>query len=215
MDAGPARILLVGEDSLARGGLATSLEQEGAIAVVGQVTPSEDVAAESARLGANVILWDAGLDFSTHLDRLRDVLPLPAEVALIASGERGASDAYSLGVRGFFLRGADPHRLSASLVAIERGAAVLDELIAGSLFSPPRAPLGDVPVAPRESPLTPREQEVLSLISEGLSNKGIASRLGISENTAKFHVNAILNKLGAETRTEAVVLGARLGLLVL
>lgn len=182
--------------------------------MVGQVTPSEDVAAESVRLGANVILWDAGLDFATNLDRLRDVLPLPAEVALIASGERGASDAYSLGVRGFFLRGADPHRLSASLVAIERGAAVLDELIAGALFTAPQAPASEAPL-PRESPLTPREQEVLGLISEGLSNKGIASRLGISENTAKFHVNAILNKLGAETRTEAVVLGARLGLLVL
>lgn len=161
-------------------------------------------------LDASVILWDTGIDFSSHLDRLRDLAPLSAEVAMIASAERGASDAYSLGVRGFFLRGADADRLSASLTAIEKGAAVLDPAIADSLFSPPRTPVSSsMPM------LTAREQEVLELMSEGLSNKGIGARLGISENTAKFHVNAILNKLGAETRTEAVVLAARLGLLVL
>ncbi len=62
--------------------------------------------------------------------------------------------------------------------------------------------------------LTPREQEVLGLLAEGLSNKLIAARLGISEHTAKFHVNALLDKLGAETRTEAVVTAARRGLLM-
>jgi two-component system, NarL family, nitrate/nitrite response regulator NarL len=63
--------------------------------------------------------------------------------------------------------------------------------------------------------LTPREAEVLNLLAEGLSNKLVADRLKISEHTAKFHVNAILTKLGAETRTEAVVLAARRGLLML
>jgi two-component system, NarL family, nitrate/nitrite response regulator NarL len=63
--------------------------------------------------------------------------------------------------------------------------------------------------------LTPRETEVLNLMAEGLSNKLIADRLKISDHTAKFHVNAVLGKLGAETRTEAVVLAARRGLLML
>ena len=63
--------------------------------------------------------------------------------------------------------------------------------------------------------LTPRELEVLQLLAEGLSNKLIAARLGISEHTAKFHVNAILGKLGAQTRAEAVAQAARLGLLLL
>ena len=61
-------------------------------------------------------------------------------------------------------------------------------------------------------PLTPREREVLGLLAEGLTNRAIAERLGISEHTAKFHVNAILGKLGVETRTEAVGEAARLGL---
>lgn len=61
--------------------------------------------------------------------------------------------------------------------------------------------------------LTPREREVLELLAEGLSNKDIGRALGISEHTAKFHVNALLGKLDAQTRTEAVVRALRLGLL--
>jgi DNA-binding CsgD family transcriptional regulator len=63
--------------------------------------------------------------------------------------------------------------------------------------------------------LTPREREVLALLAEGLSNKAIADRLAISEHTAKFHVNAVLAKLGVQRRTEAVVRAARLGLVTL
>ena len=63
--------------------------------------------------------------------------------------------------------------------------------------------------------LTPREHEVLQLLAEGLPNKAIARKLGISEHTVKFHINAILGKLGAGSRTEAVVLATRLGLVLL
>ena len=63
--------------------------------------------------------------------------------------------------------------------------------------------------------LTPREKEVLQFIALGLANKTIAGRLGISEHTVKFHVASLLSKLGAASRTEAVLLGARRGLVVL
>jgi DNA-binding NarL/FixJ family response regulator len=63
--------------------------------------------------------------------------------------------------------------------------------------------------------LTPRETEVLQLLAEGLTNKAIADRLGISRHTVKFHVNAILTKLNAQSRTEAVVRATRSGLLAL
>jgi two-component system nitrate/nitrite response regulator NarL len=76
-----------------------------------------------------------------------------------------------------------------------------------SLFPPP-AP------APTEE-LTAREREVLQLLAEGLPNKAIAARLTISEHTVKFHVNAILTKLGVQSRTEAVVRAVRLGLIML
>jgi two-component system nitrate/nitrite response regulator NarL len=66
-----------------------------------------------------------------------------------------------------------------------------------------------------EESLTPRETEVLQLLAGGLPNKSIAAQLGISEHTAKFHVSAVLSKLGAASRTEAVTTAARRGLLLL
>ena len=87
---------------------------------------------------------------------------------------------------------------------------VLDESIATALFpTPERLPLPPAPA------LTPREQEVLSLLAEGLPNKTIADRLHISEHTVKFHVNAVMSKLGAQSRTEAVVLATRHGWILL
>ena len=72
----------------------------------------------------------------------------------------------------------------------------------------------EMPVPPVEE-LTPRELEVLGLLAEGLANKAIAYRLDISEHTVKFHVNSILSKLGAQSRTEAVIYATRLGLILL
>jgi DNA-binding NarL/FixJ family response regulator len=69
------------------------------------------------------------------------------------------------------------------------------------------------PVEEIVEPLTPREMDVLEMLAEGLSNKMIAHRLSISDHTAKFHVNSILAKLNAGTRTEAVTRGIRLGLI--
>jgi len=63
--------------------------------------------------------------------------------------------------------------------------------------------------------LTPRELEVLQHLAEGLTNKAIAQRLAVSEHTIKFHVNALMSKLGAQSRTEAVVLATRQGLITL
>ena len=78
--------------------------------------------------------------------------------------------------------------------------------------SGPAGPSGPEPPA---EPLTPREIEVLELLAEGLTNKGIAARLGISDQTVKFHVASILGKLGASSRTEAVRRAVRRGLLAL
>jgi ATP/maltotriose-dependent transcriptional regulator MalT len=82
-------------------------------------------------------------------------------------------------------------------------------------------PLGPEPLArsasrePMEEPLTTRELQVLSLLAEGLPNKAIASRLGISDQTVKFHVAAILGKLGVANRTEAVRVAVRRGLIAM
>ena len=100
----------------------------------------------------------------------------------------------------------------AALQAALHGVAVLDPEFVTAVLPP-------MPLAAETLPelveLTPREQEVLTLLAEGLTNKAIAHQLAISDHTVKFHVNAILGKLNAQSRTEAVVQATRLGLLLL
>jgi DNA-binding NarL/FixJ family response regulator len=94
---------------------------------------------------------------------------------------------------------------------------VLPAELAGDLAAAtaPAAPRPSAGEAGEQAPLTPRELEVLALLAEGLPNKAIGPRLGISEHTVKAHVTAIFAKLHAGTRAEAVVTAARRGLLML
>jgi DNA-binding NarL/FixJ family response regulator len=111
------------------------------------------------------------------------------------------------------LKDAGPDEIIAALRAVMRGLVVLDPTIARltTVRTPATLHFDDE----RGETLTDRETEVLHLLALGLPNKTIASRLGISEHTAKFHVGSIMAKLGAASRTEAVATAARRGLLVL
>lgn len=119
---------------------------------------------------------------------------------------------------GALRRDAPPEEIVAAITAVAGGLITLDRRLGSSLVAamdervaaPAPAPLSGV-----EEPLTARELEVLQLMALGLPNKTIAARLHISEHTAKFHVSSIMMKLGAASRTEAVTLGARRGMLIL
>ena len=118
---------------------------------------------------------------------------------------------------GALLRDASTEEIVAALRAVGGGLLALDRRLAGDLFAASDRLTTPQPerVTVAEEPLTAREVEVLQLLAQGLPNKLIAARLHISEHTAKFHVSAILMKLGAASRTEAVTLAARRGLLIL
>jgi DNA-binding NarL/FixJ family response regulator len=107
-------------------------------------------------------------------------------------------------------RGSHPEQIRAALLAIAHGLIVLDKEQYEAFLTPPTG-TDETPV----DPLTPRELEVLQLVAEGLTNRAIAFQLGISEFTVKFHINAILTKLDAQSRTEASIKAARLGLILL
>lgn len=212
MDGTPKqiRVLIVGEDPLARGGLGILLSGEPGIEVVGQVSPGEAVGAVETFL-PQVVVWDLGVNPSGaegigRVARAEAGLPV---LALIPDAEL-ASEALSAGARGILLRDIEVRRLAAAVQAVSAGLTVLEGTLGGELLR--RQP----PLSPQlAEPLTPREVEVLQLLAEGLSNRMVGERLGISEHTAKFHVNAILGKLGAQGRTDAVMRAARLGLILL
>jgi DNA-binding NarL/FixJ family response regulator len=118
------------------------------------------------------------------------------------------------GLRGWacLARDVDADQLDLAVRSAEAGLVLLDLPLAATSLAVPAA-IG----APAQitEPLTARELQVLQLVAQGLPNKGIARRLGISENTAKFHVASLSGKLGASSRTEAVTLAARRGLILL
>ncbi len=191
----PIKVALLTDDPLLRTGLSSLLEKVGSIDVVD---------AEHAQ----VALWDAGTDserMAARLDAVRD-LPIPA-VAIVRD-QSHVAPALAAGARGVVLRDQVGPGIQAALAAVRSGLTVMDSQLAETLVphASARAPKG-------RGELTEREKQVVQLLAEGLSNKLIADRLGISDHTAKFHVNGVMMKLGASTRTEAVVEAMRRGLI--
>jgi DNA-binding NarL/FixJ family response regulator len=115
-------------------------------------------------------------------------------------------------VRAILSRESDPDDVISAIYAAQDGLVLLSAPAAESLAAvyDDRAPVVETGSS---EPITSRETDVLRMLAEGLVNKDIATRLGISEHTVKFHISSILDKLGASTRTEAVALGIRRGLI--
>lgn len=114
-------------------------------------------------------------------------------------------------LRSWLLRDASGAELAAAVTAAAEGLIVVDPSLAPAVLTGPARPTPEA----ADPALTPREHEVLRLLALGLPNKAIARELGISEHTAKFHVGALLSKLDVRSRTEAIAVAARRGLLAL
>jgi DNA-binding NarL/FixJ family response regulator len=136
-----------------------------------------------------------------------------ALVILIDDPEFSVANALHAGIRAVIPRSATAEEIVAAIQASVAGLVVLHPDALHSVLSP--TPSGVQPeFHPSDQILSPREIEVLRMIAEGLGNKEIASKLGISDHTVKFHVSAIFAKLGASSRTEAVIIGIREGLIM-
>jgi len=215
------RVLIVADDPLARAGLAVLLAGQPGLIVAGRMSGAEDVDAAMAAYRPDALLWDlgwsAGSSLGRALERQPDWSDLNAPVVALLPDDAGARAAWTLGARGLLRRDAEPAQLAAALAAAANGLSTIDPSYTGHLFAAPDNPPGEpgTQTAALVEPLSPRELAVLRLVAEGLANKTIAAQLEISEHTVKFHVNAILGKLGVASRTEAVVRATRLGLIFL
>lgn len=199
-------VVIVGDDSPVRDAVAAALAAHVTVAATLPPSPPDALAG----FAADVVVWDLGPSPQADLTPVRSAADAGfAVVALIAAEEQAAA-ALEAGVAGVHLRTAAHRHLPVALAAAAEGLIVLDDALRARVA----ARRASTETGPNE-PLTPREREVLGLLALGRSNRDIALALGIAERTAKFHVNAILDKLDAEGRTEAVVRAARLGLVVL
>ena len=206
------RILLIADDPLVRAGLGALLAEDPACDIVMQLPPGDVTPATANELArADVALWDLGWSAPPDLDALRDFVDGGLPIAVLLPDADAAGPVWSTGVRGLLLRDATGAQLVAGLTALAHGLVVVDPELAQALPVDRLAAADDLLV----EPLTPRELDVLQLLAEGAANKEVARRLAISEHTVKYHVNAILGKLSAQSRTEAVVRATRAGLIML
>jgi len=204
------RLLIVAPDLLARVGLAALLAEQPGLLVVGQLAPTDDLGKGLAVFQPDLLLWDLGWSTQVTLEALSAIAEDGPPVLALLDDEAAVAEVWAAGVRGILPRNAGGVVLAAALHALAQQLVVLHPaLVAGAPL--PSSPAGE----PLLEPLTARELDVLHWLAQGLSNKLIARQLAISEHTVKFHLNAILGKLGAQSRTDAVVRATRAGLIKL
>ena len=197
------RVLVVAPSPIARAGLESMLRGAGAIEVVGSVAAWSDHSGEDP----DVIV----ADWENADEPAGDLAAAPPAALVVLADEPGLpgiAEALRSGARAVLPKQSGVTQIVAAIEAAAAGLVVLQPSDLDGLLVAPRA-------ASIAEPLTPREIEVLGMLAEGQSNKTIAHGLGISEHTVKFHVTSILGKLNAGSRTEAVTLGIRQGLIML
>lgn len=202
-------IMVLADDPLTRAGMAALLADIPSVYVVAQGPGNILSTATSGDMDSplDLIVWDTGWDWGERT--MEDPLDTVVPVLALVPDDQAAAMAWKLGARGVMAREFDEDRLLSAMTALVQGLVIVSPSLAGTLVRSgwtSETPMVD---------LTPREMDVLALMAEGLTNRAIGHRLTISDHTVKFHVNAILTKLDAQSRTDAVVRATRLGILAL
>lgn len=208
------RVLVADDHSLFRDGIVSLLEAAG-FNVIGQVGDGQAAVAAARELQPDLVLMDITMPVMTGLDALRQMreeMPQIQVVMLtVSDADEDLFEAIRLGARGYLLKSLNANEFLEILEGIKRGEAALTRKTAARLMA------GFATLSQEKSRaaevLTQREIELLQLLVEGLPNKTIAERMSLSENTVKYHIKNILQKLGVQNRTEAAAHAIRDGLI--
>lgn len=208
------RVLVSAKSAIVRAGLESLVTADSRFEVVGEGYRDGDVLRAARENSPDVVLVETA-DISAQTLTAIHQPGAPAFVLLLDPPTRGElRRLLTSGVRAILLRDAAPPEITTAIEAASNGLAVLSLEFLELLLPAPNG-VADQQDLHLGEQLTTREAEILSMMAEGAGNKEIATRLKISEHTVKFHVSAVLAKLGAATRTEAVSRGYREGLIVL
>jgi DNA-binding NarL/FixJ family response regulator len=194
-----SRALVVDDHPLFRAALAAVVAGVDGVDQVDEAPDGERALELAARETPDVVLLDLGLPGASGLDVLRSLRALdrPPAVLVVTMSSEAATvrAAMSAGARGYVLKGAAADELAAAIRAVLVGGVVLGGGVESALSAP----------TPGVDNLTAREREVLDLLAEGLGNKQIARRLGISLKTVQNHVSHLVDKLQVADRTQAAL----------
>ena len=213
-------VLIADDQALVRVGLRKILETNPETTVVGEAQDGLEAVAEAERLRPDVVLMDIrmpGLDGIEATRRVVRAHPPTRVLMLTTFGlDSYVYDALQAGASGFMLKDAPPEEIAAAVRVVASGDALLAPAVTRSVIEEfaRRAPSVPSPAPRAVEELTPREREVLGLLTRGLSNPEICRELVISEATAKTHVAHILQKLGLRDRVQAVIYAYESGIVV-
>ncbi len=205
----PIRVLVADDQAAVREPLATVLDLLPDLNVVAVAANGREVLAVVAAQPVDVVLMDLrmpGMDGTEATRRLSEQYPQIAVVVLTTfADDESILAALGAGARGYLTKNSGRQDIARAVRAAAAGQSVLDQAVQERLLSSLRTSGPKAP-GPADLPadLTPREREVFALIGEGLSNRGIAERLFISEATVKTHINNLFAKAGIRDRADAV-----------
>jgi len=210
------RVLLVDDHALIRKGIASILSAQGGFEVVGEAGGGLEALERARALMPDVILMDIFMPDVNGLEatrRIKDALPYVKIVILTVSEEdQNLFEAIKSGAQGYLLKKIEPQELFAMLKGVVQGDAPISRAMAAKILREFAHQAQRVSAPRPGADLTPREREVLELVTQGKSNKEIAVALSIAENTVKNHLKNILEKLHLENRVQAATFALREGL---
>ncbi|QRP49151.1 response regulator transcription factor [Amycolatopsis sp. FDAARGOS 1241] len=202
------RVLIADDHAIVRTGLAQLLITAGDLELVGSAGDGEEAVALAAQLSPDVVLMDLsmpGTDGAAATARIVAANPAAHVLVLTSFSDRTRIlDALRAGAEGYLLKHSEPEVILAGIREVVAGGSPLDPKAARVLLSDRRA-------ARPAAQLTAREREVLRMVGDGLPNKSIARRLGISERTVKAHLTNVYQRLGVTDRTQAALWAQRHG----
>ncbi|CAN5687217.1 response regulator transcription factor [soil metagenome] len=203
---GAIRVVLVDDHAVLRSGLAALLGGAGDIDVVGQASDCAEVFEVVRLQRPDVVVMDLQMPGIDGVEATRRLLAedLGCEVVVLTSFSDSARIVAALdaGAVGYLIKDAEPEDMISGVRAVSRGESPLHPRVARQLLSARSE-------RPHTVDLTPREAEVLGLVREGLANKQIARRLGISERTVKAHLTSVFQRIGVADRTQAALWAER------
>ncbi|MBZ0275691.1 MAG: response regulator transcription factor [Anaerolineae bacterium] len=210
------RIMVVDDHPIVRDGLIAILSTQPDFVVIGKAGDGLEAVRLAESLKPDVLLLDLEmpeLDGVGVLRNLRDAhSPVRTIVFTAFDTDERILAAVEAGVQGYLLKGAPREEIFNAIRVVHAGGSLLQPIVALKLL---RQVSGESQKEENLESLTPREQDVLRLLAQGLQNKEIAAELVITERTVKFYVSSILGKLGAGNRTEAVTIAVQRGLVKL
>ena len=218
--SGRIRVVLADDHAMMRAGFRTILTLDDRIEVVGEASTGAEAIAQARTLHPDVVCMDVQMPDLDGLEATRRIIAdpdIPSAVLVVTTFDRDdyLFAALDAGASGFLLKNAGPEELTAAVRVVAAGDALLAPEVTRRViarFANPTVSASAPDPLPVSSPLTEREEEVLRLMADALSNGEIAERLYIGEATVKTHVSNVLAKLGARDRVQAVVLAHRHGL---